>query len=590
MLRRLLLIGSIVLLPAAVSSAGIYAPAAGQTGSTAIYKDDSTFVEWASGYEDYAVGADCTASWQTPAKALGKAVGDSYDICCLGNGGRITLTFDKPITNGTGWDFAVFENGFSDTFLELGYVEVSSNGTDFFRFPNYSLTASAVGAFGSVDPTNIDGLAGKYRQGYGTPFDLDQLVGVSSLLDVNNVGFLRIQDIVGDGTYFDTVGHVIYDPHKTTGSGGFDLDAVGVIHTVPEPSGLALLASVGAAAVVLRYRRRKSLKDRQLLNDPLTKRSFPMRCIVTDTLRWLLVASVVLYAAPTATATVVDFEDLGPGSNAYTGTGGGYYWNGPDPNGTEEPDPWGGSLPVKVGTFQSGGIHFANRYNTNYGSWGGFAYSNTTDTTTAGYTNQFSAYAGSGYGPGSDNYGVGFGYVDNLNSSSASELQQLPCFELPTDACIQSAMVTNTTYAALSMLQGDGFAKKFGGTSGNDPDWFKLTVYGTDATGNVLSSDVNLYLADYRGASDYIVDQWTLLDLSPLADAHRLYFNLTSSDVGDYGMNTPGYFAIDNISVTTVPEPSVLALLCGAGIVGAIWTHRRRLSLRMATLGRKECC
>jgi hypothetical protein len=150
-------------------------------------------------------------------------------------------------------------------------------------------------------------------------------------------------------------------------------------------------------------------------------------------------------------------------------------------------------------------------------------------------------------------------------------------------------MVTNTTYAALSMLQGDGFAKKFGGTSGDDPDWFKLTVYGTDTTGNVLSNAVSLFLADYRDASDYIVDQWTLLDLSPLADAHRLYFNLTSSDVGDYGMNTPGYFAIDNISMTTVPEPSSLALLCGAGIVGAIWTHRRRSSFRMAVLGRKEC-
>jgi hypothetical protein len=258
MLHKTLLTVSIVLLPAAFASAGPYAPAAGKTGSTAINKDDSAFVEWASGYTNYAVGTDCATGWQTPDKVLGKAVGDSYDICCLGNGGRITMTFSKPITNGRGWDFAVFENGFNDTFLELGYVEVSSNGADFFRFPNVSLTASAVSAFGSVDPTNIDGLAGKYRQGYGTPFDLDQMAGVSSLLDVNNVGFVRIQDIVGDGTYLDTAGRVIYDPHKTTGSGGFDLDAVGVINAVPEPGSIALLASGVAVAFIVHCRRQRS--------------------------------------------------------------------------------------------------------------------------------------------------------------------------------------------------------------------------------------------------------------------------------------------------------------------------------------------
>lgn len=269
MLRRSLLIGSILLLPAAIATAGPYAPAAGQAGSTAIHKDDPAFRGWATGWLDYAVGADCAASWQTPAKALGMAVGDSYDIVCLGNGGRITMTFDKAIADSPGWDFAVFENGFSDTFLELGYVEVSSNGSDFFRFSNYSLTASPVGAFGTIDPTNIDGLAGKYRQGYGTPFDLGQLAGVSPLLDVNNVGYVRIQDIVGDGTYFDSAGRVIYDPHKTTGSGGFDFDAVGVIHSVPEPATLVLLAAGAAAAFFLRGWRRKDPRDRQLPSDTL---------------------------------------------------------------------------------------------------------------------------------------------------------------------------------------------------------------------------------------------------------------------------------------------------------------------------------
>ena len=112
-------------LGAATAWAGPYAPAAGQPGSTAVFKDSSEFTAWASGYVDYIVGTDVDSTWRTPQKALGPAVGDSYDIVCLGNGGRITLTFDQPITNGQGWDFAVFENSFSDTFLELAYVEVS---------------------------------------------------------------------------------------------------------------------------------------------------------------------------------------------------------------------------------------------------------------------------------------------------------------------------------------------------------------------------------------------------------------------------------------------------------------------------------
>ncbi len=243
----------------AVSFAGPYAPAAGQAGSTAIFKSDAAIVGWATGYQNYLVGPNVDAAWQTPAKALGPAVGDSFDIVSLGDGGQITLTFAHPIIDAPGDDFAVFENGFSDTFLELGFVEVSSNGTDFFRFANDSLTPGPVGGFGAVDPTNLQGLAGKYRQGYGTPFDLAALAGVSPLLDLQNVGYVRILDIVGDGTYFDTSGDAIYDLYPTTGSGGFDLDAVAVMHAAPEPGALAMFA-VATCGMFIAARRRCSAR------------------------------------------------------------------------------------------------------------------------------------------------------------------------------------------------------------------------------------------------------------------------------------------------------------------------------------------
>ena len=236
------------------SLAGPYAPAAGQPGSTAISRVDPAIAAWATGYENYSFGPNVDLTWRTPDKALGPAVGDSFDVVSLGDGGQITLTFAQPIFDGPGNDFAVFENGFIDTFLELAYVEVSSNGTDFFRFANDSLTPSPFGGFGSIDPTNLSGLAGKYRQGFGTPFDLAELAGISPLFDVTQVGYVRILDVVGDGNYFDTSGDVIYDLFPTTSSGGFDLEAVAVLHAVPEPAGIVLV--VGATLGLLITARR----------------------------------------------------------------------------------------------------------------------------------------------------------------------------------------------------------------------------------------------------------------------------------------------------------------------------------------------
>lgn len=150
----------------------------------------------------------------------------------LGSGGAITLTFDPPLRNGSQWDFAIFENSFSDTFIELAYVEVSSDGVHFVRFDNDALTTNPVGGFGATDPTGIDGFGGKYRQGFGTPFDLADLSAQADVIDglvkLNEISFIRIVDIIGDGSFFDTSGDVIWDPYPTAQSAGFDLDAVGV--------------------------------------------------------------------------------------------------------------------------------------------------------------------------------------------------------------------------------------------------------------------------------------------------------------------------------------------------------------------------
>src|SRR5690606_14694167 len=136
------------------------------------------------------------------------------------------------------------------------------------------------------------------------------------------------------------------------------------------------------------------------------------------------------------------------------------------------------------------------------------------------------------------------------------------------------------TYAALTMRDGNQFAKKFGGDSGTDPDFLLLSAYGTDEFGNPLDAVAQFYLADvgivHTGVN--IVDTWEWFDLSVLASARRIYFNLSSSDVGLFGINTPTYFAVDDIafaSIEAVPEPGSLALaVCGIILTGGLYTRR----------------
>jgi len=158
------------------------------------------------------------------------------DAVSLGDNGVATLGFDVPIANGPGWDFAVFENSFSDDFLELAFVEVSSNGSDYFRFNAVSLTQveNQISTFGLVDATLINNLAGKYKLNYGVPFDLEELKG-HALLDINNIVFVRVIDVVGsinpEFATYDAENRIINDPWPTPfETSGFDLDAIGVIN------------------------------------------------------------------------------------------------------------------------------------------------------------------------------------------------------------------------------------------------------------------------------------------------------------------------------------------------------------------------
>ncbi len=188
------------------------------------------------------------------------------------------------------------------------------------------------------------------------------------------------------------------------------------------------------------------------------------------------------------------------------------------------------------GGFNSGGYWFPNSYDPEWGSWMGFSVSNMTDSTTSGYMNQYSAITAAG-ADSSDNYAVVY-VVGDLE------------LDLHDTTVISGFYVTNSTFAYLTVRDGDDFSKKFGGVNGDDPDYFKLIITGIDADGNE-TDEKEFFLADYTFEDqnkDYIVDTWKWVDLKELGEVTRLKFALESTDMAVWGMNTPSYFCIDNFN------------------------------------------
>jgi uncharacterized protein DUF4465 len=197
--------------------------------------------------------------------------------------------------------------------------------------------------------------------------------------------------------------------------------------------------------------------------------------------------------------------------------------------------------------FKSGSIELPNFYNAEWDFWSGWAISADTNRTMPGFLNQYSAIPGKG-ALGTSTYSVGYIFdpiVVRLQPNAIGK----PMIGM---------YVANSTYAYLSMRDGDAFAKKFGGESGKDPDFLLLTI--KKYSGGAIDDDsLNIYLADYRfpqSAKDYILSDWTYVDLTTLGEVDSLVIRMTSSDVGIFGMNTPAYVCIDQVSTDNLLSAS----------------------------------
>jgi hypothetical protein len=208
----------------------------------------------------------------------------------------------------------------------------------------------------------------------------------------------------------------------------------------------------------------------------------------------------------------VDFESLTVPSSGY--------WNGSD----------------AAGYFISSDVKFENQYNTAWQTWAGFSYSQKNDVTTAGYDNQYSVVD-----PANQNNKFGLFYP-SFGGDLFASLSMSGEFEP------KSIDLCNTTYTALSLKNGDTYSKKFGGNTGNDPDWYKVTISGFDRN-NTKTGSIDLYLADFRftdATKDYILTKWTTFDLTSLGKVYKIALAFSSSDAGVYGINTPTYVCLDN--------------------------------------------
>lgn len=192
--------------------------------------------------------------------------------------------------------------------------------------------------------------------------------------------------------------------------------------------------------------------------------------------------------------------------------------------------------------WQTNNAVFQYEWDTSFGGfWSkGFSYTNKNDTANGGYMNLYNCAAGKGY--------------NNSNYYVAAQSNGIIRLKTSTDNKVDGFYITNSTYAYKSMKNGDAFAKKFGGASGNDPDYFKITVKGF-LGGSMKTDSTEFYLADFRSSNnniDYILKTWQWVNCSNLGVVDSIQFFMYSSDNGSFGMNTPAFFNIDNFTTSKV--------------------------------------
>ncbi len=190
-------------------------------------------------------------------------------------------------------------------------------------------------------------------------------------------------------------------------------------------------------------------------------------------------------------------------------------------------------------TFTAGIATFANQYNKAWNGFNDFGYSNKvgTDYESVDLTDNIEKGFTAMNATGEDKYLVLYPNVD------ASYQPMAGIINFSKNIKINNIIINNNIWAYTSILNGDDVAA----TKFKEGDWFKVTFTGVDAEGKEIGGQ-DFYLADYRGGKSKIISDWTTVDLSGFGTIKQLKITFDSSDKNDFGLNTPSYVAIKEIT------------------------------------------
>ncbi|WP_165701459.1 DUF4465 domain-containing protein [Crateriforma conspicua] len=240
-----------------------------------------------------------------------------------------------------------------------------------------------------------------------------------------------------------------------------------------------------------------------------------------------------------------------------------------------------------ISEFTIDGVTVKNYYNQDFDSWRGIAvsqrglpawssgndpmggfipleYQNDNDTVTM---------TGNGAG-GSSTWIVASG--DGPDSSVAAGLFT-SSLEASNGSFFQSIDVQITQTAAHVVQNGSGFTDPMGSSGGNEFLSVRFYDISTGTAGSFVEVDLATFTVGDTGP--VLLNDWTTVDLSVLGEATAIGLDFVGSDSGSFGVNLPAYVAMDNVTVSAVPEPSMLAVLLGGSTLAATRLRRRRNAL-----------
>lgn len=205
---------------------------------------------------------------------------------------------------------------------------------------------------------------------------------------------------------------------------------------------------------------------------------------------------------------VVDFEDLTLEPNSS--------WNGSD----------------GTGQFVSSYLTLYNDYNSTWGSWQGFAYTNGTDTESEASTNLSSCV---GHGAGnSATYVTAYVGSDWMGDFSP----------IPVGMKINTEVACNFAHRGAYFCMPVALKKYVDREYPSGHFYYKLKA--SAYANGTLVGEREIMMADFSGENSYMMDDWTYVDLSWIENADSLNFIALSDDANAYGILTPAYFNMDD--------------------------------------------